>query len=156
MENKNAILETSRRIALLEEALNDIIKISNDAFKVFSSSCSLSKMEKIFQTSWTELDCWYEKYKDVPHFLFQDFSEIERAFRDVTNAHISRKDFSTTLAKYRKAVEECILEIHNELSKEKKKLDELYNEFAQNTGNFRFIFEENQVKQLIMDKLLKS
>lgn len=157
MENKTTFAETLRRALFLEETLNELSKLRDEAFRVFYCP-PLGKMNGIFEASWKELISWNRKHEheDVPFLRIQDLSEVEGIFFNVTSARINRKEFEEALTESREAVEKCIEEMRSQLSKEEQKLDELYNEFVQSTGDFKFIFESSHVKQLIMDKLLKS
>ena len=158
MENKKTVAETLRRILVLEKALNDITEISDNAFKVFSNLCSRSKMERIFNSSWQSLFNWNDlnRAEIIPYLHLQDYHTVEHAFLKVESACINREEFSNALAESRESVARHIEQIKSILSKEKKKLEKLYNEFAESTGSLKFIFEEPQVKQLILDNLLKS
>lgn len=157
MEDKATLAETLKRVRMLEEALNRLSELRDEAFFAFKNP-SLNKMNEIFETSWKELFCWNLNHETdgVPHFYLQDYSTVQGNFLDVTDARKNRKEFADSLAESREAVEECIEKIRTKLSEEEKKLDELYNEFVQSTGDFKFIFESPIVKQLIIDKLLKS
>ena len=86
----------------------------------------------------------------------QGFDEIQGIFSNVTRAHINRDEFKEALTKSCEAIEEGIKKMQSKLSEKETQLDELYTEFAQDTGELKFIFEEEAVKKLIMSKLLKS
>ena len=115
-------------------------------------------MNEILETSWKELSRWNRNHKDdgVPHLNIRYFSTIGISFQDVTTARKNREEFRESLTESCETVEKCIEEIRIKLSEEEKKLDELYNEFVQSTGDLKSIFESPIVKQLIIDKLLKS
>lgn len=156
MENKATVSETLRRILLLNNSLQDLIQFKNEAFTVFDQFLPLDKMNEIFESSWTELINWDRTHEEAPNLYMQDYNEIRGIFCSVTLAHINRDEFEKALAKSCEAIEKCTQKIQAELSAEEKKLDELYTKFTQNAGDLKFIFENESVKNLIIDKLLKS
>ena len=155
MNDKNTVLEILKNISFWEEALNDISALADDAFLVFEPTFPLNEMNEKFENSWKKLINRRTKSK-VPYFSMQAFSEIESAFYKVTHAVINRDEFSEALSESRTTIEKCLANMQKELSSEQKKLDELYDEFAKNANEFKFIFKEEKIKQLIMDKFLKS
>ena len=157
MANKTTFAESLRRVLLLEKTLNDLSQLRDEAFVVFNF-VPLDEMNEIFETSWGKLFSWNRKHEheDVPNLFIQNYSEVKGIFYDVTSARINRQEFADALTKSCEAVEKCIENVRSQLSEEEQKLHELYNEFTQSTGDFKFIFESPLVKQLIMDKLLKS
>lgn len=157
MKNKATFAETLRRVLLLETSLNELSQLRDEAFIVFNY-IPLDEMNGTFETSWKSLFSWNNKYEheNVPYLYLQSFSDVKAIFCRVTSAFINRDEFAEALADSCKAVEECIEKIRSQLSEEEQKLNELYNEFTQSTGDLKFIFEELRVKELIMSKLLKS
>ena len=80
---------------------------------------------------------------------------MKRIVFELTTARINRKEFAEQLAPIREKVNDAIEKLKSMLEEEEGKLNELYNEFTQTTGDFKFIFESPAVKKLIMDDLLK-
>lgn len=156
MADKATFAETLRRVLLLEKTLNDLSQLRDEAFVVFNY-VPLEEMNVIFENSWKKLYYWNRQHEreNVPHLHLQDYSKVKSIFDDVGRAHINRKEFFDALAESCKGIEDCIEKVRSQLAEEDQKLHELYNEFTQNTGDFKFIFESPLVKQLIMDKLLK-
>lgn len=157
MADKATLAETLRRVLLLEKALDDLSQIRDEAFTVFNN-VPLDEMNGIFKDSWGKLFSWNSRHEreNLYGLFIQDYEHVAATFCRLTSAYINRKEFKDALAESREAVEECIKKMQAELSEEDQKLHELYNEFVQSTGDFKFIFESPIVKQLIMDKLLKS
>ncbi len=156
MKNKATVSETLREIVLLEGFLKELAQLSNEAFSVFDPLRPLDEMNGIFESSWKKLTNWNRTREKAPHFYMQGYNEIQEIFCSLTSARINRDEFKEALTKSCEAIEEGIKKIQSKLSEEEKKLDELYNEFAQDTGDLKFIFEEESVKKTIISKLLKS
>ena len=157
MTDKTTFAGTLQRVLLLEGTLNELSQLRDEAFVVFNN-IPLDHMNRIFETSWEKLFFWQRKHngKNLPNLIIQDYSKVREIFVNVTDGRINRKEFADALAQSRVAVEECIEKIRLQFSEEYQKLNKLYEEFAQSTGDFKFIFECPVVKELIMDKLLKS
>lgn len=157
MADKTTFAGTLQRVLLLEKTLNELSQLRDEAFVVFDY-LPLEEMNGIFETSWRKLAAWNRnhEHENVPALWIQDYSDIQGIFCRVISASINREEFAKALDKSCKSVEECLEKLRSSLSEEEQKLHEIYNEFAQNTGDFKFIFENPIVKQLIMDKLLKS
>ena len=156
MKKKATVSETLREILLLEGFLKEITQLRDEAFSVFDPLRPLDEMNGILESSWKKLDAWNRTHEKAPHFYMQGYNEIRGIFCSVTSASINRDEFKKALTKSCEAIEEGIKKIQSKLSEEEKQLDELYKEFAQDTGDLKFIFEEESVKKLIMSKLLKS
>lgn len=156
MKNKATVSETLREILLLEGFLKDLTHLYDEASTAFDPLLPLNEMNGIFESSWKKLTSWNRTHEKAPHIYMQGFNEIQGIFCDVTSARINRDEFKSALTKSCEAIEEGIKKIQTELSEKEKQLDELYTEFAQDTGELKFIFEEESVKKLIMSKLLKS
>lgn len=148
-------LQTLREASRLEEILEELCELKKKAFEVFESWTSLEEIGKIFETYWKDLSHWNDEHPDSPQFYMQKHREMEGIFKQVTRAEINRTEFADLLADSRNEVENCIAEIEKRLSKKQEELAELYDAFAKTTGAFRFIFEEPNIRLLIMDKLLK-
>lgn len=156
MKNKATVSETLREIMSLESSLKELTQLRDEAFSVFDPLSPLKDLNEIFESSWRKLISLSRSRKEIPCFYMQDYSEVCRIFFDVTQARINRVEFKELLAKSCESIEEAIRKIQSKLSEEEEKLDQLYKEFAHNTGVFKFIFEEERVKKLIINKLLKS
>ena len=156
MKKKATVSETLREILLLEGFLKEITQLSDEAFSAFDPLRPLDEMNGILESSWKKLDAWNRTHEKAPHFYMQGYNEIRGIFCSVTSASINRDEFKKALTESCEAIEEGIKKIQSKLSEEEKQLDELYKEFAQDTGDLKFIFEEESVKKLIMSKLLKS
>lgn len=156
MKNKATFSETLREIVLLEGFLKDLTHLYDEASTAFNPHIPLNEITGIFESSWKKLTSWNSTHKETTHIYMQEFNEIQRIFYDVTRALINRDEFKAALTESCEAIEEGIKKIQTELSEKEKQLDELYTEFAQDTGELKFIFEEKCVKKLIMSKLLKS
>lgn len=159
MKNEKTVSEALRRMLWLKKNLKDITELKKEAFKVFSDWCSIEKMESNFNEYWMQLIYWTDNtYNIEKHFGYMDLdaNKIQNAFFRLKNASISRKEFADTLEDSRENVERYIKELEAEISKEQEYLNELYDQFAQSSGDFSFIFKEPSIKQLIMDKFLQS
>lgn len=154
MKRDNKFLKTFQEVIVLEGLCEELTELQRKAFDVFHPMTSLEEIDKLFKTSWKELFQWYNYHPTSPYLHIGDYDEIQKIFRDLTDARINRTEFSDLLASSREEVEKCIAEIESRLSKKQEELDQLYSEFAQSTGRFHFIFDEPAIKLLIMDKLL--
>lgn len=155
MQKKATVSETLRRIFMIKGWLEELTELRDKAFAVFDSCTSITEMDEICKSSWKKLCSWNIRHDNAPRIRMQLYTDVEHFFFQVTRAWISRDDFKKLLDKSCEAIEECIKKIQTELSEEEKKLDELYKEFALTTGNLKFIFEEDSVKELIIEKFLK-
>ena len=155
MADKATLSETLREVLLLEKTLDELSQLREEAFVVFDQA-PLDEMNEVFKTSWSRLCSWNGRHENLPALYIQSYCEIEKIFINVTRAFINRQEFKDALSSSREAVEKYIETIRSQLSEEEQKLQTLYNEFSQNAGDFKFIFESPLVKQLIIDKLLKS
>lgn len=156
MKNEWLFATTLRRVLLLEETYEELEQISEYAFSVFTDYCSLKEMERVKENAWKKLFYWNRNHENVPSLFIQNYVEVERVFSEVERAIKNRKEFEAALAPSRKAVEEALRLLEAELLEEKTKLNKLYDEFAESSGDFKFIFKEEKIKQLIMNGLMKS
>lgn len=156
MKDKPTVVETLRKVILLENSLNDLSQLRDEAFCVFGAP--LDQINQIFKPYWKELLRWNSRHEGqgLPYLSMQKYDDVNRAFIGISNATINRKEFEDALSTSCENVDKCIEEIRSKLSEEEEKLGVLYDDFTQSTGDFKFIFESPIVKQLIMDKLLKS
>lgn len=150
----NNILTIAQKITSLETALNEICELKNDAFTVFCFH-SLHSIKDTFETSWNEILDWNKKHSSLPR-LSLDYAKIIRAFEDVADAHINRDEFESALKESCEKIEQYIEGLQRLLCSKKETLNKRYDEFAQTTGNYEFIFKEDAIKQLIINNLLKS
>lgn len=157
MQNNQTVSETVRKLKLLKEDLEAIIKLKNSAFEVFSCDFKFKDVNSLFNISWAwiQLCSWNNSHDTTPYLAIKDLSEIYSDFYDLTVATIDERELRDALEESRKNIEICIKKIEIEIDEENKQLDELYNKFVENTHEFKFLFQEEQIKQLIMDKLLK-
>lgn len=156
MKDKATVSETLREILLLEGYLKEVTQLYDEAYTVFDPLIPLNEMNGIFESSWKKLIVWNNKHEKLVYFSMQGFNEIQGIFSNVISARINRDEFKEALTKSCEAIEEGIKNMQSKLSEKETQLDELYAEFAQDTGELKFIFEEEAVKKLIMSKLLKS
>ena len=155
----NSFAETLRRVMFFEESLNELSLLRDEAFRIFDL-VSLEEVNQIFKTAWEKLFSWDRNtaHQGLPKLLlweYRDYPEVKRIVFELTTARINRKEFAEQLAPIREKVNDAIEKLKSMLEEEEGKLNELYNEFTQTTGDFKFIFESPAVKKLIMDDLLK-
>lgn len=160
MESKNSFVETLRRVIFFEESLDELSLISDEAFRIFDF-VSLEEVKQIFDNAWEKLFAWDRKtaHQGLPKLLlweYRDYPDVKRIVFELTTARINRKEFAEKLAPVREKVENAIEKLQILLKEEKEKLEKIYNEFTQTTGDFKFIFESPVIKKMIMDDLLKS
>lgn len=156
----NSFAETLRRVMFFEESLNELSLLRDEAFRIFDL-VSLEEVNQIFNTAWEKLFSWDRTtaHQGLPKLLlweYREYPDVKRIVFELTTARINRKEFAEQLAPIREKVENAIEKLQSLLDEEESKLNELYNEFTQTTGDFKFIFESPAVKKLIMDDLLKS
>lgn len=159
MNNRNTVAEISRKICWLKENLTTITKLKNNAFQVFAKDCNFASMESILNSYWIQLYNWSNPDINGDHFGYleiQDWQTIEIAFHEVQNAIINRNEFSAKLSESREGIERYIKEIEAAISYEQQKLSKLYDDFAKNSGNFRFTLTNFRIKQLILNRFLLS
>lgn len=153
MSNSYTILETLNKKQLLETDLKELIQLNDAAQKVFNNWFSLSKMNDVLETAWKRLSMW--NYRHDNKIFIQGFDEIQQLFFNVTTARINRDEFKAALTGSCDSIEKAIQEIQAKIFEEEKKVEQLYNDFVQTTGEFKFIFENEQIKHLILCNLLK-
>lgn len=156
----NSFAETLRRVMFFENSLDELYLLRDEAFRIFHL-VPLEEVSQIFKTAWEKLFSWDRNtaHQGLPKLLlweYRDYPEVKRIVFELTTARINRKEFAEQLAPIREKVENAIEKLQSLLDEEESKLNELYNEFTQTTGDFKFIFESPAVKKLIMDDLLKS
>ena len=156
----NSFAETLRRVMFFEESLDELSLLRDEAFRIFDL-VSLEEVNQIFNTAWEKLFSWFRTtaHQGLPKLLlweYREYPDVKRIVFELTTARINRKEFAEQLAPIREKVENAIEKLQSLLDEEESKLNELYNEFTQTTGDFKFIFESPAVKKLIMDDLLKS
>ena len=159
MKDNNSFAETLRRVIFFENSLDELYLLRDEAFRIFHL-VPLEEVSQIFKTAWEKLFSWDRNtaHQGLPKLLlweYRDYPEVKRIVFELTTARINRKEFAEQLAPIREKVENAIEKLQSLLDEEESKLNELYNEFTQTTGDFKFIFESPAVKKLIMDDLLK-
>ena len=160
MKDNNSFAETLRRVMFFENSLDELYLLRDEAFRIFHL-VPLEEVSQIFKTAWEKLFSWDRNtaHQGLPKLLlweYRDYLEMKRIVFELTTARINRKEFAEQLAPIREKVNDAIEKLKSMLEEEEGKLNELYNEFTQTTGDFKFIFESPAVKKLIMDDLLKS
>ena len=159
MKDNNSFAETLRRVIFFENSLDELYLLRDEAFRIFHL-VPLEEVSQIFKTAWEKLFSWDRNtaHQGLPKLLlweYRDYPEVKRIVFELTTARINRKEFAEQLAPIREKVNDAIEKLKSMLEEEEGKLNELYNEFTQTTGDFKFIFESPAVKKLIMDDLLK-
>ena len=160
MKDNNSFAETLRRVVFFEDALEELSLLRDDAFRIFDL-VPLDEVIRIFNDSWEKLFSWDRRtaHQGLPKLLlweYREYPNVKRTIFSLTSANINRKEFKEELAPICEKVDDAIEKLKSTLAQEEEKLDELYKEFAQTTGDFKFIFESPVVKRLIMNDLLKS
>ena len=159
MKDNNSFAETLQRVMFFENSLDELYLLRDEAFRIFHL-VPLEEVSQIFKTAWEKLFSWDRNtaHQGLPKLLlweYRDYPEVKRIVFELTTARINRKEFAEQLAPIREKVNDAIEKLKSMLEEEEGKLNELYNEFTQTTGDFKFIFESPAVKKLIMDDLLK-
>lgn len=159
MKDNKSFAETLRRVMFFENSLDELYLLRDEAFRIFHL-VPLEEVSQIFKTAWEKLFSWDRNtaHQGLPKLLlweYRDYPEVKRIVFELTTARINRKEFAEQLAPIREKVNDAIEKLKSMLEEEEGKLNELYNEFTQTTGDFKFIFESPAVKKLIMDDLLK-
>ena len=156
MKNTGKVSETLRKILFLESCLEEITQLSDEAYNAFDPLVSLDEIKANLESSWKKLYRWNRYRPDKPCLVIQSRSEIDAIFSKLYRADINRAEFKEDLSPSCAAIEEFIKKLQSEISENEKHLNELYEEFAQDTGELKFIFEAESVKKAIINKLLKS
>ena len=159
MKDNKSFAETLRRVMFFENSLDELYLLRDEAFRIFHL-VPLEEVSQIFKTAWEKLFSWDRNtaHQGLPKLLlweYRDYPEVKRIVFELTTARINRKEFAEQLAPIREKVNDAIEKLKSMLEEEEGKLNELYNEFTQTTGDFKFIFESPAVKKLIMADLLK-
>ena len=159
MKDNKSFAETLRRVMFFENSLDELYLLRDEAFRIFHL-VPLEEVSQIFKTAWEKLFSWDRNtaHQGLPKLLlweYRDYPEVKRIVFELTTARINRKEFAEQLAPIREKVNDATEKLKSMLEEEEGKLNELYNEFTQTTGDFKFIFESPAVKKLIMDDLLK-
>ena len=114
-------------LQFLNKSIESIINVKEESDKEVEESDEEKEVEEA-----------EEEMMSAEEFFAEADDEIEKSDKD-----------EVTESDEEKTVDESD---EDELSEEEKKLDELYKEFALTTGNLKFIFEEDSVKELIIEK----
>lgn len=155
MKNTGKVSETLRKILFLEDCLKEITQLSDEAFNALDPLISLDEIKETLGSSWKKLSRWNTTHQNA-HLHIQPYIEIEGIFSKLSRADINRAEFKEALSPSCSAIEDFIKKLQSRISEEEKHLYELYEEFAQDTGDLKFIFEAEIVKKAIINKLLKS
>lgn len=88
--------------------------------------------------------------------MIEHEEKIRNAFLDFGSADINRSEFFEILeeSKICEYVETYIKGLKEEISKQEKELNKIYQGFVKHSGEFSFIFNEPKIKELIINKLL--
>ncbi len=149
------------RRSKLKNSLEEITEISKKAFAVFSVSLSLSEFKACFDESWNELISYQNHQENNPinaylsweHGLY--YNEIRNIFDDVTDARIDRDVFTKKLEPVRTAVKQYIEKAEAEIAGQDKELEQLYDDFTQNCGDFAPFFAIPHIKELVFKHFLQ-
>lgn len=164
MKNENSILEIVRKISELKKDLASITKLKKEAFIIFEKKhCPLKKILEINDSSWEKLWDWNvignveEERKHNMYLKLPEEHIIRNAFLNLGSADINRDEFFKILEEsgIREYVEVYIKELQEEISKQEKEFDKVYEEFVKDSGEFSFIFNEPKIKEVIINKLLQ-
>lgn len=146
------VSERSRRIAELEDALNEFTLLKEGAFKIFDAP----SIKEIWEEYWKKIFKWNNAHleKRLP-YLYANIGDVVQFYYNVLNDYIDRKEFAERFEKICETIESYIKELQALLEVEKQKLDELYDEFVQGSGDLRDVFETPDVRNLILNRFLK-
>ena len=158
MENKPNLLETLKHLEILEEIITKVATLEDEATYVFSRRCSLKKIGELFNSAWEDLNCFETDCSGIPSDIkMQPYDEIKRAFLNVQDATIDRKEFEKILKPSYEGIENYIKLVEEEIARTKEQLSIIYDEIViESSGDLKFIFTEPRVKEIILTKLLKS
>lgn len=152
--SKEKVFEIARKKEAVKKDLEEFTKLEEEAFKVFEHAIwtTLENIKKSYDSgAWHELLCW-----KVGFFQPKNENVIQEAFQQLSTATINRKEFYDKLSGCRDDIEKYIKELTDELQELERQLDEAYNDFVQNeTGDYKWIFEQTFVKELVLKFLLK-
>lgn len=152
--SKEKVFEIARKKEAVKKDLEEFTKLEEEAFKVFEPAiwATLENIKKSYDSgAWHELLCW-----KVACFQPKNEKVIQEAFGEVSTATINRKEFYDKLSECRDDIEDYIKELTDELQNLEQQLDKAYDDFVQNeTGDYKWIFEQTFVKELVLKFLLK-
>ncbi len=162
MEKERNIFEVVRETRKLNEELEEITKLKEEAFEIFEvDRHSLKKIRNIYNNTWKKLESMgYDFGERYTHRLYIHSSnypdDLDTTISKLERAVINRNEFLEYLEKNHLAgqVLKYIQTIEEDIAQHMKELDRIYNRFAQNTGEFSFIFKSPKIKEIIINKLL--
>lgn len=157
--SKQKVFEIVRKRDNVEKDLKKFTKLKKEAFQVFNNdiSSTLDCIQKSYGSgAWYELRLWHDYTKvHSGHFHFENEYIIEDAFQQLSEANINRKEFKDMLSGCCNDIERYIKELTDELNNLNQQLDNAYDDFVQNeTGDYKWIFEQPFVKELVLKILL--
>ena len=159
--SKQKIFEIARKKESVEKDLEEFTKLKEEAFRVFDNAiwATLKDIQKSYDSGeWLELRRWHDNHEEHNgYFRFNNPRIIREAFLQLNNANINRKEFAEMLSGCRDDIETYINELTDKLQNLEEQIDKAYNDFVQNeTGEYKWIFEQSFVKELVLKFLLSE
>lgn len=160
MQKKESILEVARRITELEEQFDTITELKEKAFAPCNPN-NYYKLDELHNSliAWSNLYCWTRH--STNHYgtlIIKNYNDLSANFNLLERAIINRAEFCDlpVVKEACETVEKYIDELDNEIIKQRAKLGELYDSFANNARQYSFIFKETEIKRMIISELLLS
>lgn len=158
MANESKFLEILREVTDAEKALDEFQELRWKVLDAFNEWRTLEEISKSFKADWNSLFYWNNNHSSNVPCLKLPMSErkAKEAFNKLADAQINRAEFADYFAELKATVEAYEKELEEKLFEKRQKLGQIYDEFAQQTGELQFIFEAPCVKETIMNKLLRT
>ena len=147
------VLNIHKLLGLYQEKCTELTKFIELRKKAFSvdSDAAGKGLNNILnqQDNWNKICTW-----NATIHLDVNWDKIYNAFQLVKEANISKKEFRSILEPTKDVILKYEKQLTVEINEIVAEIDEYYNDFVKKTGGFSFIFENNQVKELIINNLL--
>lgn len=160
MQKKESISEVARKIVDLRKQFDTVTELKEKAFTPCNPN-SYYELDELHNAliAWSELFSWTRH--SANHYgtlIIKDYTDLAARFNLLTRAIINREEFcnSPVVIEACKAVEKYIDELDKEILSQLKRLDSLYDQFANDAGQYAFIFKETEIKRIIINELLFS
>ena len=152
MASESTVLETAQKIDALTRDHEEVIALWKEAQKVFDKHTPLEEIQELKASAWVKL---VSGRPDLAKRL--DFGNVMYCLDRVLDAQINRKELFNCLHDEFQLMEGYIKCEEEEIAKQKAKLDELYDDFAQEGVDNRLmsaILQAPGVKEAILNKFL--
>ncbi len=152
MENLINYLETIRSN---KEAFDELKKIKNEADEIFNCHRSLEEIQKIKDKAWGKLIKWKRSYPDLLIELnIEPFVKLDEEFSKLENGEITNRELVENIKPLEKTIQKKLELFEKNLKRSYEEVSKFYDEFAKKDEVFGFIFENPEIKRIIISDFL--